>query len=239
MVVAILARMRANLVVFGAGALTAASLVGGGTFVAAQTGGGSDVIQACIQKNDQSFHVARKGQCGPGEVLLTWNTTGAAGTTGPTGPTGDTGATGPSGSTGPSGFVGPSGAAGATGITGAGGATGASGPSGETGASGSTGTTGASGPTGASGQTGPTGATGAVRSYVLESVANAPLNAVITHNLNTVDVQVTVYQALGGGQYGYQPFDGTTVSRYTVLNANQIQIPLLQAGTYRVVVFAK
>lgn len=94
--------------------------------VSAQTGP-SNTISACIIPNDQSFHIARKGQCGPGETLLSWNIvgpTGPSGPTGQTGPTGSTGLTGPTGSTGPQGGTGSTGLTGPTGNTGPAGATG-------------------------------------------------------------------------------------------------------------------
>lgn len=57
------------------GVVLAAAALGGATFVTA--GNGSGTITACVLKNDQSFHLARNGKCGPGETLLSW-TSGAA-----------------------------------------------------------------------------------------------------------------------------------------------------------------
>lgn len=152
---------------FGLGAVAGAAILGGATYVSAQSGGNGGTIKACVHRNSGAIRIVTSNFCGsPLENLVTWNQQGSQGPTGATGPKGATGPAG-AGASGPSGATGATGPAGATGPGGEGsigpsGPTGLTGPEGPTGATGVPGLTGASGPTGigASGPEGPTGATG-------------------------------------------------------------------------------
>jgi hypothetical protein len=87
----VLARVRANLVVFAMGALFSAGLIGGAAVVSAH-GGDESLIHACVKgsKGDVRIVGATSG-CLPSEKALDWSIAG------PQGPTGPAGATGPAG----------------------------------------------------------------------------------------------------------------------------------------------
>lgn len=134
------------------------------------------------------------GPQGPQGIAGPIGPTGVAGATGPVGPMGPTGATGPSGGPpGPTGSTGPTGPTGVGGPQGPTGPTGAGGPPGPTGATGATGAYG--GPTGPTGPAGPPGAT-----YVglITSPTQAGSPYTITHNLNTANPIVQVWDAITG-----------------------------------------
>jgi hypothetical protein len=122
-----------------------------------QAPGSTDVIYACLQRNDRFRIVERDERCRANEVRVSWNVEGLQGPAGPAGPVGPQGIPG---QTGPQGSAGATGAAGPQGTQGTPGATGTPGANGTNGLNGTDGAPGAAGPRGETGLTGPAGATG-------------------------------------------------------------------------------
>lgn len=245
-----LARTRANLIVLAAGIGIGGVALGGITYVAAQSNGGS-TIQACVNRNTGAVRIVTSSHCGsPLETLVTWNQQGPAGATGPAGRDGSPGRDGrpgrdgETGSTGPAGPSGQPGVAGATGATGLQGATGPGGsgsvgPSGLPGAAGASGVAGASGATGATGLTGsgsagPTGATGASGTAGASGVAG-PTGATGVGGgafFTSSAATMTLTSILGGtsGSGGILPLSGHMTTAGTAAVADPVLAPLINTA---------
>jgi hypothetical protein len=120
----------------------------------------TDVIYACLQKNERFRLVTEQESCRQGEVRVSWNLAGVPGPQGPAGPMGPMGPMGPQGPQGLQGIQGATGAPGANGTDGAAGSQGPAGAQGDVGPQGPAGLDGAPGPQGVAGPKGDTGEQG-------------------------------------------------------------------------------
>lgn len=178
-----------------------------------------------------------QGPQGPPGNATTVGATGPQGPQGATGPAGEPGATGAQGDSGIQGVqgftgaTGPSGDVGATGPQGNNGYTGATGPPGATGA----GTPGATGATGPQGATGPPG-TGGGSSYVyVEDIGNnSDTTIIVTHNLDTEDIIVSVRDNSSGEEYivPNETTDNNNVTLYFAVapTTDQYRVIVLATG---------